>query len=121
MLVYYSSVGKIYLGGIFVKKKLLFSLLMGASLALAACGGGEDEGGSDSASANPETLFAQTCSGCHGGELQGGAGPELASIGSKYSQEEIENIIANGQGTMPPKLLEGEKATAVAEWLAAKK
>ncbi len=93
---------------------------MGASLALAACGGGDDEG-SDTASADPETLFAQSCSSCHGGELQGGAGPELAAIGSKYSQEEIENIIANGQGTMPPKLLEGEKASAVAEWLAAKK
>jgi cytochrome c551 len=108
-----------------VKKKLLFSLLMGASLALAACGGGGDEGGgggdSDTASANGETLFAQTCAGCHGGDLQGGAGPELAAIGSKYSQEEIENIIANGQGTMPPKLLEGEEASAVAEWLAAKK
>lgn len=106
-----------------MKKKLLFSLLMGASLALAACGGGGDEGGGDgdTASANGETLYAQSCSGCHGGNLQGGAGPELAAIGSKYSQEEIENIIANGQGTMPPKLLEGAEATAVAEWLAAKK
>jgi len=106
-----------------VKKKLLFSLLMGASLALAACGGGGDEGGGDgdTASASGETLYAQTCSGCHGGNLQGGAGPELAAIGSKYSQEEIENIIANGQGSMPPKLLEGEEASAVAEWLAAKK
>ncbi|MBY0097088.1 cytochrome c [Mesobacillus maritimus] len=96
---------------------------MGASLALAACGGGEDEGGGDgdTASASGETLYAQTCSGCHGGNLQGGAGPELAAIGSKYSQEEIENIIANGQGSMPPKLLEGEEASAVAEWLAAKK
>ncbi|WP_404329905.1 cytochrome c551 [Mesobacillus maritimus] len=106
-----------------MKKKLLFSLLMGASLALAACGGGGDEGGGDgdTASANGETLYAQSCAGCHGGDLQGGAGPELAAIGAKYSQEEIENIIANGQGTMPPKLLEGEKASAVAEWLAAKK
>lgn len=107
-----------------MKKKLLFTLLMGASLTLAACGGdegGTDTGGGDTATANGEVLYAQTCSGCHGGNLQGGAGPELAAIGSKYSQEEIENIIANGQGTMPPKLLEGEKASAVAEWLAAKK
>lgn len=106
-------------------KKKLFGLLFGASLALAACGGGGDDaaegGGGETAKADPETLFAQSCSGCHGGELQGGAGPELAAIGSKYSQEEIENIIANGQGTMPPKLLEGEEASAVAEWLAAKK
>ncbi|SEM64945.1 cytochrome c551 [Mesobacillus persicus] len=106
-----------------MKKKFLFTLFMGASLTLAACGGGDDtsDGGGDTATADGETLYAQSCSGCHGGNLQGGAGPELTAIGTKYSQEEIESIIANGQGTMPPKLLEGEKATAVAEWLAAKK
>ncbi|KKK39461.1 cytochrome C551 [Mesobacillus campisalis] len=108
-----------------MNKKLL-ALLFGASLALAACGGGGDEAGggtgSDSAGAgDPEKLYTQKCSGCHGGDLQGGAGPALANIGSKYSQEEIEGIILNGQGAMPKELLKGEEATAVAEWLAGKK
>ena len=106
-------------------KKKLFALLIGASLALAACGGGEDDAGSGSdttaGAGDAETFYNQKCSSCHGGELQGGAGPELAAIGSKYSQEEIEGIIANGQGIMPKELLKGEDASAVAEWLAGKK
>ncbi|MBM4760872.1 cytochrome c551 [Bacillus sp. B15-48] len=104
-----------------MKKKLL-TVLFGASLVLAACGGGGDtgggDGGTDTASVDPETIYKQKCSSCHGGNLEGGAGPGLAGIGSKFSQEEIENIIANGQGTMPPKIIQGEEATAVSEWLA---
>ncbi|MBT2693663.1 cytochrome c551 [Bacillus sp. ISL-55] len=103
-----------------MKKKLL-ALLMGTSLALAACGGGGDEAGGDKAGADPEKLFNQKCSSCHGGNLEGGVGPKLSDVGSRLSQEEIESVIANGQGSMPPKLLEGEDASAVAEWLANKK
>ncbi|UYZ21592.1 cytochrome c551 [Mesobacillus jeotgali] len=104
-----------------MKKKLL-ALLMGTSLVLAACGGGGDEaGGGDTAGADPEKLYNQKCSSCHGGNLEGGVGPKLSDVGSRLSQEDIESVIANGQGSMPPKLLEGDDASAVAEWLANKK
>lgn len=95
---------------------------MGTSLVLAACGGGGDEaGGGDTAGSDPEKLYNQKCSSCHGGNLEGGVGPKLSDAGSRLSQEDIEKIIAEGQGTMPPKLLEGDDASAVAEWLASKK
>ncbi|WP_435367716.1 cytochrome c551 [Mesobacillus subterraneus] len=103
-----------------LKKKLL-ALLMGTSIALAACGGGGDEAGGDKAGADPEKLFNQKCSSCHGGNLEGGVGPKLSDVGSRLSQEDIEGIIAKGQGSMPAKLLEGDDASAVAEWLANKK
>ncbi|PLR91948.1 cytochrome c551 [Bacillus sp. T33-2] len=102
-----------------MKKKLL-GLLMGASLVLAACGGGEDA--KDSAGAgDPEKLYEQKCAACHGGDLEGANGPKLSDVGSRLSKEEIEQVIEKGQGAMPPKQLEGEDASAVAEWLAGKK
>lgn len=103
-----------------MKKKLL-ALLMGTSLVLAACGGGDEAGGGDTAGSDPEKLYNQKCSGCHGGNLEGGAGPKLSDAGSRLSKEDIEKILAEGKGSMPPKLLEGEDASAVAEWLANKK
>ncbi|RFU63929.1 cytochrome c551 [Peribacillus glennii] len=112
-----------------MKKKLL-ALLMGTSLLLAACGGGEEEN-ADNDSANNETTTADAgdeaktyenkCSSCHGQNLEGGVGPDLTKVGSKHSKEDIEKIIANGQGQMPAGLLQGEEASQVAAWLAEKK
>lgn len=114
-----------------VKKKLMV-LLMGTSLALAACGGGDsaeeapkEEGnapaGETASAGDAEKLFQQSCAACHGQDLSGGAGPNLQQVGGKYSKEDIENIIINGQGGMPKGVLKGEDASKVAEWLAAKK
>lgn len=84
---------------------------------------GTDEGADEgtegtTSSVNAEEIYKQSCASCHGGNLEGGVGPELAAIGGKYSAQEIEDIIKNGQGTMPPNIIQGEEATAVAEWLA---
>ncbi|MFO1444459.1 cytochrome c [Bacillus sp. Bva_UNVM-123] len=114
-----------------MKKKLL-AFLMGTSLVLAACGGGTDTskekdtgtttGGETTANAgDAQKFYDQKCSSCHGGNLEGGVGPALDKAGSTYSKEDIENIIANGQGAMPAGLLKGDEASQVAEWLAAKK
>ncbi|MEH7075733.1 cytochrome c551 [Neobacillus drentensis] len=110
-----------------MKKKLL-TFLMGTALVmgLAACGGGDkDTGkdtGTDTASNDPGAkIFDQKCSSCHGGDLTGGMGPNLTKVGSKYSKDEILNILANGKGQMPAKVVTGDDANQVAEWLAAKK
>ncbi|NNU84976.1 cytochrome c [Geobacillus sp. BMUD] len=106
----------------------LAAMFLGVSLALAACGGGGDNagnnngnnGGGDTA-ASAEQIFKQNCASCHGQDLSGGVGPNLQKVGSKYSKDEIKNIIANGRGAMPAGIIKGEDADKVAEWLAAKK
>ncbi|WP_071393576.1 cytochrome c551 [Bacillus tuaregi] len=112
-------------------KGKLAALLVGSALVLAACGGGDEEASTstsndsastttDTASANGEKIFNQKCSSCHGMNLEGGVGPELTTVGSKMSQEDIETLVKDGKGAMPPGLIDGEDLTAVAEWLAAK-
>lgn len=111
-----------------MKKKLL-ALLMGTSLVLAACGGNEEaqepkENGSETTTADAgdtAKLFNNKCSSCHGQNLEGGVGPALDKIGAKLSPADIEKVIAEGKGAMPPGLLEGTEATQVATWLAEKK
>lgn len=67
---------------------------------------------------NPgEEMYTMNCATCHGAELSGGAGPDLLNVGSKYSVEEIKDIILNGTNSMPPIAIENEDAIAIAEWL----
>ncbi|WP_046174392.1 cytochrome c551 [Domibacillus indicus] len=113
-------------------KKSLLALLLGSSVALAACGGGEeenaandapasDEGTEETAASAGEEVYQQNCLSCHGGNLEGSFGPALDKIGSELSEEGILSVIENGQGQMPPNIVEGEDAQAVAAWLAEKK
>lgn len=81
--------------------------------------GGEKQ---EEASAKPEDIFQNNCATCHGADLSGGNGPNLQTVGSKYSKDEIKEIILNGKGqAMPAGLIPAEEATVVAEWLAEKK
>jgi cytochrome c551 len=114
------------LEGDFGMKKKLIALLMGTSLVLAACGGGGgDKATKDTASGpDPEKLFQQKCSSCHGTDLKGGGGgtfPDLTQVGSRLSKDEIQTIIIDGRNAMPKGQLTGDDATAVAGWLAEKK
>ncbi|AQX53236.1 cytochrome c [Priestia flexa] len=101
-------------------KKLALAIIAGASFTLAACGGG-NESSETASEASGEELYQQNCSGCHGQNLEGARGPNLEKTGAKYSQEEIEDIINNGKGSMPKGLVNEEEASKIAEWLAEKK
>lgn len=63
--------------------------------------GGAEGGGTESAGAQ---IWAQqtNCMGCHGQNMEGGAGPALTNLGEKYSAEELKNIIQNGIGNQMP-------------------
>lgn len=66
---------------------------------------------------DPEEIFASSCASCHGQDLSGGAGPDLTTVGSSLSAEDIQGIIVNGQGSMPGGLVGNEEADILAEWL----
>ncbi|HLS66464.1 MAG TPA: cytochrome c [Pseudogracilibacillus sp.] len=66
---------------------------------------------------DPEAIYANSCAGCHGDDLTGTSGPDLTAVGSSLSEEEIEAVINEGQGTMPPALVSPEEAAVLAEWL----
>jgi cytochrome c551 len=104
--------------------KKAIGLILGASILLGACGGGNGDNSSNKTAKNgddPQQIYNNKCISCHGENLKGGIGPSLQKVGSKYSKDEILNILKNGRGQMPPKVVQGEDAEKIAEWLSQKK
>ncbi|MBB5173921.1 cytochrome c550 [Texcoconibacillus texcoconensis] len=65
-----------------------------------------------------EDLYQDSCIGCHGENLEGaGSNPAIHDLEGRLSQDEIVDIIENGQGSMPAGLETGENAEAIAEYL----
>lgn len=65
---------------------------------------------------------AKTCIGCHAADLKGGpAAPKL--LGNELTAEQVEDIIHNGRGNMPPGQFHGtdEEAKQLAEFIASLK
>ncbi|WP_010647600.1 cytochrome c551 [Oceanobacillus massiliensis] len=119
-----------------MKKWLMFVLFASLLFVLGACGGGDtddtgsgdtdtgteepaDDGAVDSAAG--EEVFQANCSACHGADLSGGAGPDLTQVGSRYSADEIADIVTNGKGNMPPVNVTGDDLDALSTWLAEQK
>lgn len=76
----------------------------------------------EKAAMDPEAIYKQNCSSCHGQNLEGNVGPALEKIGGQYKPEEIADIIKNGKGSgMPAGLVKGEEAKILVDWLAEKK
>lgn len=72
-------------------------------------------------SEDPEEIFESNCASCHGDDLSGDVGPDLTNVGSDHSEDEIEDIIINGQGEMPAGMATEDEAEVLAGWLAEKK
>ncbi|ASB87192.1 cytochrome c [Bacillus sonorensis] len=106
-------------------KKKLFTLFLGVSFVLAACGGNneskDNNTGGQTTAKDGEEIYQQNCTGCHGKDLAGGSAPSLKEVGGKLKESEIKDIVENGRGGMPGGLAKGEEAEAVAKWLAKKK
>lgn len=77
----------------------------------------ETEGTENAAAIDTEAIYQKNCISCHGDQYQGGVGPQLTGLSSKYEKADIEKILINGQGAMPGGLVSPEEASAMAEWL----
>lgn len=76
----------------------------------------DDEG--EAMDLDAEDIYKNSCVSCHGDDLTGESGPDLTEVGSRLSEDEIEEIIINGTDNgMPAGLVEDEQAEALAEWL----
>lgn len=70
-----------------------------------------------------EEIYQQSCIACHGTDLKGtDMAPDLTSIGSEYSKDEIQNIIINGipNTGMPSGVVSQEEARILTDWLSTK-
>ncbi|MDQ0218279.1 cytochrome c [Peribacillus cavernae] len=79
--------------------------------------GGGKEKTEQTASANPEEIYQQSCVSCHGDQYQGGAGPALKGVGERLSEAEVKTTIQNGRGAMPAGLVEDENLDAMAKFV----
>lgn len=66
-------------------------------------------------------IYRDSCAACHGGDLEGGAGPKLKNVGATLSAEEIEIIIEEGTSGMPGGLVADDDLRILVEWLSQQK
>jgi mono/diheme cytochrome c family protein len=62
------------------------------------------------------SIFATSCSGCHGADATGGVGPALR--GSGLTATAVTEVIAAGKGAMPARIVSGQHAADVAAHVA---
>ncbi|RAL24535.1 c-type cytochrome [Thermoflavimicrobium daqui] len=110
-----------------LKSKKLFLIVAMSTVLLAACGSNQSAktdqpGQAQEASLAPEEIYANNCSSCHGGNLEGRIGPNLEKIGGKMSKDQISKIIKDGKGSMPSQMqLSDQAREKLSNWLAEKK
>lgn len=113
-------------------KLLLLSVIVTISIVLSGCGGSDNDATNNTppatdngvtTAANPETLYKQNCTSCHGVNLNQMKNADLSSVGSRLSKDKIATQIAKGGGGMIAfeNKLAANEIDALADWLAAKK
>ena len=76
---------------------------------------GEEGGETAEGEFDPEAHAQANCISCHGSSYEGGVGPSL--VATELAQEDIEDILINGKGTMPGGLVPEANVAAMAEWV----
>jgi mono/diheme cytochrome c family protein len=115
-----------------INKFLILSIVLTTTMILSGCGANKDnatnnappaDNGATTAASDPETIYKQNCTSCHGVNLNQRANANLSNVGSRLSKDEIAMKIANGGGGMIAfkNRLKADEIDALANWLAAKK
>jgi mono/diheme cytochrome c family protein len=99
-----------------IRLRSLALVLVPAVLALAGCSDDGDEGGGacegrcgevagvvdgGDIEGDGEQLFAASCASCHGGQGQGGIGPQLVGVADRLTTAEHVTVVLDGRGNMP--------------------
>lgn len=114
--------------GNFMKVKrfmMVFSLLFVVS----ACSSvAKEEQAQNPNAATPDeasamALYKNNCLSCHAVDLGGIVGPSLQQVGSKFIEEQLVEIIHDGEKGMPAfeKMLNTDEIDVLAKWLSQKK
>ncbi|WP_233146944.1 c-type cytochrome [Paenibacillus selenitireducens] len=71
------------------------------------------------AEAEAAAIYKKQCLACHAADLSGRVGPNLQEVGSKWSEEQLADIIRDGAKGMPAfkKVLQTEEIDSLATWL----
>ncbi|MEX1031398.1 MAG: cytochrome c [Paenibacillaceae bacterium] len=113
-------------------KLLLLSVIVTISIVLSGCGASDNNATNNETSgndndvttaANPETLFKQNCTSCHGDSLNQMKNADLTTVGSRLSKDEIATKITKGGNGMIAfeNKLDTDEIDALAVWLETKK
>lgn len=113
------------------------SILLAGLLAFTACAGGSEKSdteASDTDASETDTpsdtdatdtealdggeLFSTHCSSCHGSDGTGtGNGPNIVGEVSRHSDEDIIDVILNGEDRMPAIEVTEEEAQLIVDWM----
>ncbi|MEX2415100.1 MAG: cytochrome c [Paenibacillaceae bacterium] len=110
-------------------KLLLLSMIVTISIVLTGCGASDNNDATNNTppaadngvttAANPETLYKQNCTSCHGVNLNQMKNADLTTVGSRLSKDEIATKIAKGGAGMIAfeQKLDANEIDALADWL----
>jgi mono/diheme cytochrome c family protein len=110
-----------------LKRFIRLAVCLSLAACLAGCGGGDQSQrprqAADAGQTDAETIYKRNCMSCHGGNLEGKMGPALQKAGSKWTKEQITDILREGKNGMPSfkNRLDEQQIETLAAWLSAKK